>query len=335
MRDVVRTMLLCAMVAVCAPVYGQAIRVICAGSTFAAPLYQTWGTSYGKQHPDFVLTYRAIGSQAGVDALQSGEADLAASDFPPKATRSNSAYQLVPTVVGAAVPVYNLPHLRRNVRFTPQILADIYLGKITHWNDTQLQAINRNVKLPPDPIAIFYRGDGSGTSHIWSAFLSEASGEWNSQVGAGVAPRWPRGTAVTGSQGLVDAVARTPDSLGYVELIYALRAHLGAGEVKNAAGEFVAANIDSVTAAASTAERDHNGGISLVNAPASNAYPIASITWLVVPLKISEEKRKPLQQFIDWALSAGQAEAGSLGFVALPPGVIERERNRAAHLFTP
>ncbi|MBV8551562.1 MAG: phosphate ABC transporter substrate-binding protein PstS [Acidobacteriaceae bacterium] len=315
------------------PAQAQTDALTGAGGTFPAPIYRKWIGSFEERNPGLPITYQAVGSEAGIQALERGEVDFAASDFPPgRGMQNEFAMRLIPTVVGAAVPAYNIPNLHRDLRFTPELLAKIYLGKVTRWNDPQIKALNHEARLPQENIVVIHRLDGSGTSYVWTEFLSQASVEWREKVGASITPQWPTGQAADGNNGVADLIARTPYSIGYVEFIYALQHRLDYGLVRNRAGNFVPADIDTLTAAASGAQPDSSGRISIVNPSGPNAYPIASFTWLLVPAKIAPAKRQRLASFLDWALSSGQREAAALGYVALPAEIAERARALAVRL---
>jgi len=305
--------------------------LICAGSTFAAPIYEKWIQSFPKES-GWSIRHQAIGSEAGLAALKRKEADFAASDYLPPEWQKASVY-LVPTVVGAAVPAYNIPNLQADLRFTPSLLAAIYLGKITRWNDPALQAINPRANLPAADIIAVHRSDGSGTSFIWTDFLSGANAEWRQEAGAGFQPKWPGGRAAAGNGGLADLIEKTAHSLGYLEFIYALKHGLSYGSVMNPAGRYVAATIDSIEAAAQSAQGEDDS-ISILNARGRNAYPVAAFTWLVVPKQMEPgEKREALRSFLLWILQAGQKQVSALGYVPLPPEVAERERQRVQHFW--
>jgi len=325
-----------ALLLVCGLMQPQSqFTVICAGGTFPDPIYQNWIKSFETRIPGAPMMYRAVGSERAIQELKTRAVDFAASDYPPAGqVQDELGVCLIPTLVGAAVPVYNIPNLSVNLRFTPDVLADIYLGKITRWNDPRIAGLNRKASLPAQMITVVHRSDGSGTSYVWTEFLSQASSHWKNAIGASPMPSWPVGQGAQGNEGIATFVSRTPFSVGYVEFIYALRAHLEYGWVKNPAGAFVQATIDSITAAASTARPKDGGRISIVNAPGRDAYPVASFTWFLVPLKIeSEEKRQRLSEFLDWALTKGQREVAALGYVPLPQAVAEQERTNLTKLW--
>ena len=307
-----------------------------AGATFPAPIYSRWVESFRAKHQDVQITYDAIGSEAGIERLEKGAVDFAAADFPPsKEVVERFRFQLLPTVVGAVVPVFNLPGISQDVRFTPNLLAGIYLGQIKRWNDPQIRAENPRLKLPSADIVVVHRSDGSGTTYVWSDYLSKTNAAWRSTIGVGSSLRWPVGLGAEGNEGVAERVARTPNSLGYVEFIYALRQHLTYGQVQNASGRFVSATIDSITAAARSTQAG-DVRMSITNAPGEDAYAIASFTWLIVPEKVgAKTKRDRLVTFLDWALSSGQKEAAALGYVELPEGLAARERADVQKLAAP
>lgn len=320
----------CAVLLGAAAVLGQTSDgVVGAGATFPDPIYQEWIRSFEAHSPGLPITYQAVGSEAGLQKLTRREIDFAASDFPPPANvRTDLSVQLIAMVVGGVVPAYNIPNLQHGLRFTPELLADIYLGKVKNWNDRLIKAINRNVPLPDQPIVVLHRADGSGTSYVWTDFLSKTNAEWRSKAGASIRPQWPVGQGANGNDGMAGRIARTPFSLGYVEFVFALHYGLGYGLVRNEAGNYVEANIDTLTAAAADpANGSFEDGVSITDARGRNSYPIASFTWLLLPTKMEAgEKRDRLRIFLDWALSTGQREAAALGYIALPPAFADHER---------
>jgi phosphate transport system substrate-binding protein len=295
-----------------------------AGATFPAPIYQKWIESFQAGMPGLPIAYESVGSEEGMQRLRRGEVDFAASDIlPDKDTQDQLGIESLPSVVGAVVPAYNIQGLSRDLRFTSDVLAGIFLGRITKWNDPRIKEINRGISLPAADIVVVHRSDGSGTTYVLSEYLSKRSGAWRDGVGTGSTLHWPSGQGAKGNEGVAEALTRTPYSIGYLEFIYALRSQLSYGAVKNAAGKFVRPDIDSITAA--------------VRGPESgrDAYPIASFTWVLVSSKMpAGPKRDRLAAFLDWAFSSGQREAGALGYVALPEELAGRERSAAARLLT-
>jgi len=291
-----------------------------AGATFPAPIYQKWIESFERGAPGIGLSYEAVGSDEGIQRLRRGEVDFAASDIlPDKNIQDQMGIQTFPSVVGAVVPAYNIQGLARDLRFTPEVLAGIFLGRITKWNDPRVREINRGVNLPAADIVVVHRSDGSGTTYVWSEYLAKTSTEWREAVGSGSTLHWLVGQAERGNDGVAGALTRTPYSIGYLEFIYALRNELSYGAVKNAAGKFVRPDIDSISAGMRSP------------GPERDAYPIASFTWLLVSSKMpAGVKRERLAAFLDWALSSGQREAGALGYVALPEELAGQERAAVA-----
>jgi phosphate ABC transporter phosphate-binding protein len=296
-----------------------------AGSTLAAPLYRKWFVSSGMQ-----VSYDAVGSEAGIEALAAGKVDLAASDMrvaEEGPLEAKSVIQ-VPTVLGGVVPIYNLPGLDRTLNFTPQVLAGIYLGTIRKWNDPRIAAANRGAQLPDAEIAVVHRSDGSGTTFVWTSYLKLISPEWKAMAGAGARVNWPVGAGAAGNDGVADLVNKTPNSIGYVELIYAIQHELNYGAVKNAADNFIKADLTSITAAAAGAKVEHgeDGSLSILDQPGRDAYPISTFTWLIVPVEgPSAEKRSAIADLLNWALTSGQKQCASLGYAPLPREIAASE----------
>jgi phosphate ABC transporter phosphate-binding protein len=301
-----------------------------AGATFPFPVYEKWFTNYRLANPNVEFTYDAAGSEAGVRTLLKGEVDFAASDSPRAihdlAPGEESKYVLFPSVIGAIVPIVNLPGVAGEIQFTPEALAGIYLGKIKKWNDPILRACNRGLRLPDLDIVVVHRADGSGTSYAWTDYLSQTSSEWKTQVGTGLSPQWPTGRGANGNEGVAQTVKELGGSIGYVEFIYALRNHLNYAKVENQRGEFVGASLESIAAAMKHAvPMDDDLKISIVNSPGPGAYPIASCTWLVVPVHVADEgKRNAMADFLKWMLGPGQTQAAALGYLRLPNDVVSR-----------
>ncbi len=301
-----------------------------AGATFPYPLYQKWIATFAERFHFAAITYNPLGSGAGIEALRKGEVDFAASDA-PLSDQQLAAFpwrvRHIPTVVGGVVPIYHLEGPVRDLRFTPEILAGIYLGKIKRWNDPLLKSANRGAGLPARDIVVVHRGDGSGTTYVWTDYLSKLSAEWQSSIGASADVHWPVGVAATGNEGVAESVAKTPDSIGYVEFIYALQSHLSYGAVRNASGRFVQADLISLLAAAATFKPSRAGDLrgSITNATGAQAYPIAAFTYFVVPEEFSDAtKAKNMIAFLRWALTSGQKQSASLGYAALPAAVAQQ-----------
>ena len=301
-----------------------------AGATLPYPVYQKWFTNYCRENPGLSITYDPVGSEAGIRRLLDGELDFGASDNPQAvhqlAPGREVAYLLFPSVIGAVVPIVNLPGLSGDLSFTPEALAGIYLGKIRKWNDPVLKQINRGLPLPDLDIVVVHRADGSGTSYAWTDFLSATVPGWKAQVGDGFAPAWPVGRAASGNEGVAAMVKELGGSIGYVEFIYALQRHLNFGKVRNRHGEFVAASLESLALAATQPAIADDFKVSIVNPPAAGAYPISTFTWLVVPGHIADAaKRDALAAFLHWMLGPGQLQASALGYLPLPKDLVHRE----------
>ena len=302
-----------------------------AGATFPFPIYSKWFDNYRRQAPAIQFQYDAVGSEAGVRRLLHNDVDFGASDSPEILTeiapKQESNYLLLPSVVGAVVPIVNLPGFGENVSFTPDALAGIYLGKIKKWNDPVLAEANRGRRLPNLDIVVVHRADGSGTSYQWTDYLSKVSPEWKSRTGAGLAPNWPIGRAAKGNDGVAKLVKEMGGSIGYVEFIYALENHLSFGKVRNQKGEFVEASLESIRAAvASSMDPATDLKSSILNAPGPGSYPITSFTWLVIPNRIPDDvKRAAMLDFLKWMLGQGQRQAASLGYLALPESLVRKE----------
>jgi phosphate ABC transporter phosphate-binding protein len=295
------------------------------GATFPAPLYMKWFESFQQTASGFPISYDAIGSEAGIEKLKDGKLDFAASDIrQTEGSQPNAAY--FPTVVGGVVPIYNLSDAGHTLNLTPQLLADIYSGTIRKWNDSRIRLWNSGVHLPDAEINVVHRSDGSGTTYVWTSFLSQASPEWKGKIGEGARVNWPVGAGAEGNEGLAGVVAKTPNSIGYVELTYAIQHRLNYAAVRNPAGRFIKADLASIADAAVKAHL--SGGdfrISLLDSPEKDAYPISTFTWLLVPTGNDAQKRAAIAGFLHWMLSAGQKQCSSLGYVPLPHDVVAQE----------
>jgi phosphate transport system substrate-binding protein len=303
------------------------IQLVGVGSTAPVAIYSLWFREFQEIHPNIHFSYLPSGSSVGIEMISSGKADFGGTDFPMTSSQLSKAGVLqLPTVLGAVVPVYNVPGADRTVKFSQQILARIYLGKIKRWNDPALVQLNPEVQLPASEIVVFHGSDGRGTTYIWSEFLSKVSEEWRTAVGSGAAISWPTGVVAEGNGNLADAVKRTPNSIGYVWLAYAFQQGLAYGAVQNAAGNFVTPNAGSIAAAAAAKIIPADFRVSMTNPPGKQSYPIISFTWLLVPVKADNaEKQEAMRQFLYWMLSDGQNYAAMTGFVKLPAAVVTKE----------
>src|SRR5271170_3652308 len=305
-----------------------------AGATFPNPIYSKWFDMYHTAHPNIQINYQSIGSGAGIRQLTAGTVDFGASDVPMtddqisdfKKQRGVGVLHF-PTVIGAVVPTYNVAGVSAPLNFTQKAIAGIFLGTITKWNDAEIAGANAGVKLPSDDIVVIHRSDGSGTSFIWTDFLSNASDAWKTKVGAGASPNWPVGLGGKGNEGVTGLVKQTPGSIGYVELIYAIQNNIAYGKVQNAAGRFVKADLAGVTAAAaSSKDMPDDFRVSITNAPGAAAYPISSFTWLLIPAQIPDAaKRDTIKAFLKWMLADGQGYNEGLTYAKLPKNVIAKE----------
>jgi phosphate transport system substrate-binding protein len=311
------------------------IQVTGAGATFPYPMYSKWFDEYHKVRADVQINYQSIGSGGGIRQVTEGTVDFGASDGPMtddqlaafRAKRGVGILHL-PTVLGAVVPVYNLPTVTTALRFTPEALAGIFLGTITKWNDPAIASVNPQAKLPATDIVVVHRSDGSGTTFVWTDYLSKVSAPWKVKVGVNTSVNWPVGLGGKGNEGVSGLVLQTAGAIGYVELIYAVQNKIASGSVKNAAGEFVTASIAAVSAAAAGAapKMPADFRVSITNAPGKAAYPIASFTWLLVPEKITDPaKKQAILGFLRWMLADGQKQAEALGYAPLPKAVVAQE----------
>lgn len=314
----------------------EAQQITAAGATFPAPIYQKWFGQYHNLHPGVQINYQSIGSGAGIQQLTAGTVDFGASDMPM--TDAQMAKLKVrplhfPTVLGAVVPTYNIPGLSQELKFSGEVLAGVFLGTISKWNDPRLAKDNPGVKLPNEQIVVVHRSDGSGTSFVWTDFLSKVSPEWKKKVGANTSVSWPVGLGGKGNEGVSGAVKQTPNSIGYVELIYALQNKMAYGSVKNADGQFLKAGLEGVSEAAAGAANHMPADfrVSITNAPGNKAYPISSFTWMLIPMRIPDaSKAKAIKAFLQWMLTDGQKLTAPLAYAPLPQEVVAREMKQIA-----
>lgn len=306
-----------------------------AGATFPYPMYSKWFDEYHKLHSNIAINYQSIGSGGGIRQITEGTVDFGASDGPMsdeqlKAYQDKHGFPVLhfPTVLGADVPTYNIPGVSAELKFTPEALAGIFLGSITKWNAPAIAGANPGVNLPADDIIVVHRSDGSGTTYIWTDYLSKISSEWKNKVGKGTSVNWPVGLGGKGNEGVAGLVKQTPDSCGYVELIYAIQNKMSYGSVKNSSGAFVKASLAGVTAAAASAANNmpEDFRVSITDAAGKDAYPISSFTWLLIPSKISDAgKREALKGFVKWMLADGQNYTEALSYAKLPKEVVAKE----------
>jgi phosphate transport system substrate-binding protein len=303
------------------------VRLNGAGATFPNIIYQNWILTYNQRFDNVELNYQSIGSGGGIRQFSDKTVDFGASDAPMTdsviaAIQGNVLH--IPTVLGGVVPTYNLPGLSRAVRFTPELLADIFLGKVTKWNDPRLVAENPGANLPNADILVVHRSDGSGTTYVWVDYLTKVSPEWARKVGRGTSVNWPVGLGGRGNEGVAATVRQTPGAIGYVELGYAEQTKMAVGQVRNSAGNFITPNVQTVTAAAAGAMATMGSNtdfrVSITNPDGAQAYPIASFTWLLVRKEYPDAaKARELVKFVWWAATDGQSQAPRLGYAPLPP----------------
>jgi phosphate transport system substrate-binding protein len=315
----------------------SALSINGAGATFPYPMYSKWFDEYHKKNANLQINYQSIGSGGGIKQVTEGTVDFGATDGPMNddqlkayQDKHGSGILHFPTVMGAVVPTYNITGVDAALNFTPEALAGIFLGKITKWNDQAIAGTNKGVKLPAEDIVVVHRADGSGTTYCWTDYLSKVSEEWKNKVGKGTSVNWPSPGSLggKGNEGVTGTVKNTPNSIGYVELIYAESNKIPYGNVKNAAGVFVKASLAAVSAAAAGAAKDmpEDFRVSITNAPGKDSYPISTFTWLLIPEKFSDAaKRDAIKGFLKWALSDGQNYAEALSYAKLPKEVVAKE----------
>ncbi|MFZ1140617.1 MAG: phosphate ABC transporter substrate-binding protein PstS [Candidatus Sulfotelmatobacter sp.] len=325
MRKIV---LLLVSVLLALPVVGQT-TLNGAGATFPYPIYSKWFSEYHKIRSDVEVNYQSIGSGGGIRQVTSGTVDFGASDMPmtdKQLQEVKTKILNIPTVLGADVPAYNIPGVSGEVKFTPEALAGIFLGKISKWNDTAITSANPGINFPDKDIVVVHRSDGSGTTFIWTDYLSKVSPEWKSQVGADTSVKWPVGMGGKGNEGVAGYIRQLPGSVGYVELIYAIQNNIPYGSVRNSAGTFVKASLEGVTAAAASAPKmPADFRVSITNAPGKDAYPISSFTWLLIPAPSKDPaKGKILADFLNWMVTDGQKMTSALAYAPLPDNVVAK-----------
>jgi phosphate transport system substrate-binding protein len=322
-----RIALLCVLLAV--PVAFGQTTVNGAGATFPNPMYQKWFSEYHKAHPDIQFNYQSIGSGGGIRQVLAQTVDFGASDGPmtdEQLSQAKVKILHIPTVMGAVVPAYNVPGVSTELKFTPEALAGIFTGKITTWNDPAIAKANPGVTLPNQTIIVVHRSDGSGTTYIFTDYLSKVSSEWANGPGKGTSVKWPVGLGGKGNEGVAGMIRQMQGGIGYIELIYAVQNKIDYGLVKNAGGTFVKASLESVTAAAASVKSmPADFRVSITNAPGKDAYPISSFTWLLIPEKSKEAaKGKILADFLNWMVDDGQKMTAELTYAPLPGNVAEK-----------
>lgn len=313
----------------------NALLINGAGATFPNPIYSKWFDDYHKANGNIQINYQSVGSGAGIKQATDGTVDFGASDGPMSdeqlkaySDKHGSALLHFPTVLGAVVPTYNISSVSASLNFTPEALAGIFLGRITKWNDPAIAGSNKGVNLPAEEIIVVHRSDGSGTTYVWTDYLSQVSEDWKNKVGKGTSVNWPVGLGGKGNEGVTGLIKQTPNSIGYVELIYAAKNNIAYGAVKNSDGVFVKADLSGVSEAAATKAKTmpDDFRVSIVNAPGKKAYPISSFTWLLIPAKFTDAaKRDAMKGFLKWALTDGQNQVEALSYAKLPKEVVAKE----------
>ena len=314
----------------------QNVKLNAAGATFPYPVYSKWFSEFEKEHSGTQINYQSIGSGGGIRQLTEGTVDFGASDKPlsdEQAAKIKNKALHFPTVLGAVVPTYNVPGVSTDLRFSGDVLASIFLGTITKWNDPALVKLNPKVKLPADDIVVVHRSDGSGTTFVFADYLAKVSPAWKAKITPDTSVNWATGIGAKGNEGVAGMVRQTPHSLGYVELIYAIQNKMDYGVMKNASGAFIKADLASVTAAAAGAAgaMPADFRVSITNAPGAKAYPISTFTWLLIPTEIKDPaKKKALTDFLHWMLTKGQTYTQALGYAPLPAQVVTKETKAIA-----
>jgi phosphate transport system substrate-binding protein len=318
----------------------QKVQIVGGGATFPYPIYSKWFSEYNKLHSNVEINYQSQGSGFGVTQITKRTVFFGASDGPMTQDQLLAAPGKIlhlPTVLGGVVPIYNVPGVTQELKFSGPVLADIFLGKITKWNDPALVKLNPGVALPGNDIVVVHRSEGSGTTYIFVDYLAKISPEWKKRVGVASSVNWPVGVGAKGNEAVSGQVSQVPNSVGYVELIYALQNKLKYGPVQNANGKFVKADVPSVTAAAAAAAKQMPADyrVSITNAPGDDVYPIASFTWILMYENPQDKaKAKVMVDFMKWALTEGQKFAADLGYAPLPKNVIDMEMKTLATIKT-
>ena len=326
-----RIAFLCLALALAVPAFAQT-TLNGAGATFPNPMYQKWFSEYHKAHPDVQFNYQSIGSGGGIRQVLAQTVDFGASDGPMSDEQLGQAKVKIlhiPTVLGAVVPAYHIPGVDGEVKFTPEALSGIFLGKITNWNDKAIASANPGVNFPNQTIIVVHRSDGSGTSYIFTDYLSKVSKDWADSVGKNTSVKWPTGLGAKGNEGVAGMIRQMDGAIGYIELIYAVQNKIPYGSVKNSSGAFVKASLDSVTSAAGSVKTmPADFRVSITNAPGKDAYPISSFTWLLIPSQSKDgAKGKIISDFLNWMVDDGQKMTADLTYAPLPPNVATKVKD--------
>ena len=330
-NSLIRLLAAAAVIAGGVALAAQGIQINGAGATFPYPIYSKWFSEYNKLHKDVRINYQSIGSGGGIRQMTNETVFFGATDGPMTDDQLKAAPGKIihfPTVLGAVVPVYNISGVSGELKFTGPVLANIFMGAIKKWNDKAITDLNPGVNLPATDITVVHRSDGSGTTYIWVDYLSKVSPDWKKRVGVATSVNWPVGVGGKGNEGVSGLVSQTPNSIGYVELIYALQNKISYGSVQNAAGKFLLATIDGVTAAAAGAASNMPADfrVSITNAPGATAYPISSFTWLLFYENPKDKAQARIMvDFMKWAITDGQKFSTDLGYAPLPKQVVDLE----------
>jgi phosphate transport system substrate-binding protein len=327
-----RIVLLSACILLTLAAFGQTTTLNGAGATFPYPVYSKWFSEYHKLHPNIEINYQSIGSGGGIRQVIAGTVEFGAADVPmtdEQIKEFKGKILHIPTVLGAAVPAYNVPGVTGEIKFTPEVLAGIFLGTIGKWNDKAIASANPGVSLPDRDIIVIHRSEGSGTTFIWTDYLSKVSPEWLSRVGRGASVKWPCGLGGKGNEQVSGMIRQMPGAIGYIELIYAVQNNIPFGTVKNSAGNFEKASLEGVTAAAASAPKmPADFRVSITNAPGKDAYPISSFTWLLIPAQSKDAaKGKILSDFLNWMVNDGQKMTTALSYAPLPDNVAAKVKD--------
>lgn len=309
-----------------------------AGATFPYPIYNRWFTEYAQAHPAVHINYQSIGSGGGIKQVSEGTVDFGASDAIMTDEQISAAkvkVMALPTVLGAVVPIYNVPGVSKPLNFSGDVIADIYLGTIKAWNDPRIAKDNPGISLPGEQILPVYRSEGSGTTFIFTDYLTKVSPAWAGKVGKAASVKWPTGIGQKGSEGVAGMVRQAPGAFGYVELVYALQNKIAYGAVKNSTGKFLQGTPEGATAAAAAAAKTMPADyrVSITNAPGPTSYPISSFTWLLIPKQFADPaKGGAVKDFLGWMLEKGESEAAGMGYAPLPEQVQAMEHKTIASI---
>jgi len=332
-----RRMLAFAMLTLAAASSAAQTNLNAAGATFPYPIYSKWFSEFHNAHSDVQINYQSIGSGGGIQQLKAGTVDFGASDMPlndDQLKQMGKPIVQLPTVMGSVVPAYNVNGVSGEIKFTPEALSGIFLGRITKWDDKALTDANPGLNLPGDQIVVVHRSDGSGTTFVWTDYLSKVSPEWKQSVGSNTSVKWPTGIGGKGNEGVAGLIKQQPGAIGYVELIYALQNNITVGPVKNASGNFVKASLQSTSAAAASVKNmPDDFRISITNAAGRDSYPISSFTYLLIPTQWQDQtKRNAVITFLNWMLDQGQSMVEQLNYAPLPKQVVQKERAKIKQL---